>query len=152
MGVDGHGREVEYDGGHDVGGFAAHARQALQEFDVGGYLATEVADQHACKTDEVAAFVVGVGDGVDVAEDVLLRGLGHRLGGGVGGEEGGGDEVDPLVGALGGEDHGDEELEGAAVVELRGGVGHRLLEVGNHLVVALLEGHGRVGSSETRTG
>ena len=71
VGVDGEGGEIEDDGGDDVGGFASHAREGLEFVDIGRDLAVEVGKQFFCHADEVSAFVVGVGDGVDVLENLV---------------------------------------------------------------------------------
>ena len=123
VGVHGEGGLAEGYGLDDVGGLAAYAGEAGEFFEGGGYLAAEVADEHAGEAYEVAGLVVGVGDGLDVGQHVLLRGCGHGGGGGVGAEEGGRHLVDALVGALGGEHHGYEELERGGVVEFRLGGG-----------------------------
>ena len=87
---------------------------------------------------EVLAFAVGVGDGVNVAQEVVGRGLGRGLGIGVGGEEGGGDHVHALVGALRREDNGHQQLERRAVVQLGFRHRHGLLEALDDLVISVL--------------
>jgi hypothetical protein len=73
--------------------------------------------------DDVLGLAVEEADGLDVRlESVLaevqdrLRCVGHR-------EQARRRLVDALVGRLGRQDHGHQQLEGAAVVELRGGLG-----------------------------
>ena len=55
--------------------------------------------------------------------DFLFGALAESLQGGEAGEEGGGDQIDPGVGALGGQPGGDEQLEGVLVVQGAEGVG-----------------------------
>ena len=74
-------------------------------------------------SDEVSRLVVEEAGGADEVFDVFLPGGGERFGVGIFFEEGGRHEVDPHVGALGRENGGDEELEGALVVQLAVGVG-----------------------------
>lgn len=95
-----------------VGCFAAHARQTGEFFGGGGHLAVEIAHEHAGHLDQMLSLGVGIAHGSDVFENVVDAGFGHGLGRGVATEEGRGDLVDALIGALRAEECGDEQLEG----------------------------------------
>ena len=141
VGVDGKGGFVEDYGGDDVGGFASYARELLQLVDVGGNVASELFDEGAGHGGEVLAFVVGIGNGVDVGKEVVGGGLCHGLGVGVGLEECGGGHVDAFVGALGRENDRYKELEGVFVVQLGLGGGHGFFEPCYSLLVSFFLCH-----------
>ncbi len=130
VGIDGHGVHAEGYGLHDVGGLSAYAWQLEQRVHVAGHLAVVFLVEYLGELYEVACLGVGVGDAPDVLIDVCLAGCCHALGVGIGSEEGGGDEVDALVGALGGEHYGYEQLVGGAVVQFGIYYGVLLAEVG----------------------
>ena len=141
VGVDGKGGFVEDYGGDDVGGFASYAGELLQLVDVGGNVAAELFEEGAGHGGEVLAFVVGIGNGVDVGKEVVGGGLSHGLGVGVGLEECGGGHVDAFVGALGREYDRYKELEGVFVVQLGLGGGHGFFEPCYSLLVSFFLCH-----------
>ena len=102
MGIDGHGVHTEGYGLHDVGGLSAYAWQAEQGVHIAGYFTIVVCGEYLGELHEVLGFGVRVGDALDVFIDFCLVGCCHCLGIWECQEEGRGDEVDSLVGALGG--------------------------------------------------
>ena len=107
----------------DIGGFASDTREMGEGFESAGDFAFVVVDEGLGGGADVFRFVAEEAGGADEVFEVFLLGGGHAFGIGVFLEEGGGHQVDAHVGALRGEDGGDEELEGAVVVEFAVGVG-----------------------------
>ena len=107
----------------DVGGFASDTREMGEGFEFAGDLAVMVLNQGLGGGADVFRFVAEEAGGADDFFEVFLARGGHAFGVGEFLEEGGGHQVDAHVGALRGEDGGDEELEGAVVVEFAVGVG-----------------------------
>lgn len=107
MGVDGHGGFAVDDALYDIGCLATDAWQSGQFVEGGWHLTVEVGDEHLGHADEMACLAVGVGDSVDEILKLFERGLCHCFGRWIGLEEGGGDLIHFLVGALGAEDDGD---------------------------------------------
>ena len=130
MGIDGHGVHAEGYGLHYVGGLSAYAWQAEQGVHIAGHFATIVCGEYLRELYEVLGFGVRVGDALDVFIDFGLVGCCHSLCIGVCLEEGRGDEVDSLVGALGGEHYGDEQLIDGAELQLGIDYGLLFAEVG----------------------
>lgn len=141
MGIDGHGVHAEGDCLHDVGGLSAYAWQTKQGVHIAGHFAIVVCGEYLRELYEVLGFGVGVGDALDVFIHLALIGCRHSLCIRVCLEEGRGDEVDSLVGALGGEHYGDEQLIDG--VELQFGIDYGLLlaEVGENTVVKFSSFH-----------
>ena len=74
------------------------------------------------------------------ADEVLQHGQGNFgkvPGRPAAGKEGGGDLIDPCIGALGGEDGGDEELERVGMIQLAMGGGVGAFELGDDLAGAV---------------
>ena len=141
MGIDGHGVHTEGDCLHDVGGLSAYAWQTEQGVHVAGYFAIVVSGEYLRELYEVLGFGVRVGDALDVFIDFGLVGCCHRLCIGECLEEGRGDEVDSLIGALGGEHYGDEQLKDGAKLQLGIDDGLLLAEVGENTVVKFSSFH-----------
>ena len=80
--------------------------------------------------------------GVDVALHLLHIRFGKALQGGEAGEEGGGDLVYPLVGALGGQAHGKEQLIILTVVQRAAGFRVFLQQQPDDLIYLFLGPHG----------
>ena len=141
MGIDGHGVHTEGDCLHDVGGLSAYAWQTEQGVHIAGYFTTIVCGEYLREFYEVLGFGVRVGDALDVFIDFCLVGCCHCLGIGECLEEGRGDEVDSLVGALGGEHYGDEQLKDGAKLQLGIDYGLLLAEVGEDGMIKFTSFH-----------
>ena len=107
----------------DVGGFASDPGEMGEGFEFAGDFAFVVVDECLGGGTDIFRFVAEEAGGTDEVFEVFLARGGHAFGVRVFLEEGGGHQVDAHVGALRGEDGGDEELEGAVVVEFAVGVG-----------------------------
>ena len=112
----------------DVGGFASDTGKIGQRFEIFRDLAAVLLRDGFGGSDEIFGFVAEEAGGADEVFDVFLLRGGESFGVGVFFKEGGRHHVDADVGALRGEDGGDEELEGARVVEFTMGVGIGLPE------------------------
>ena len=142
MCVDSHRRLVVNDACDHVRGFPPHPRKPCQQRDLGRYLASEFFHQHARHSGKMTGLAVRVAD----AFNVFIQGLGCRLrhvrGRREVPEQGRGDHVHPLVGALGAEHYGHQQLKGIAVAEL--GLRRRVmrLKVVKHFLESLCPVHG----------
>ena len=123
VGVDGHRRLAEDGVEHHVGGLAADAGEGFEGFAVVGYLAAVAFDELAGELRGVLGLVAEQADGLDVFGDAGFAQVHHGLGGRGDGEELAGGDVDALVGGLGRQHHRHQQLEGAGVFQLGGGVG-----------------------------
>ena len=94
----------------EIGGFAANAGQGGELFNGAGHFAVKLVQQHPAHIDDVLSLGVEKSAGADDVFHIFQFGRGQGLQAGIGGKEGGGDQVDPGVGALGGESGGDEQL------------------------------------------
>ncbi len=158
VGVHGQSGEVEGHAAHDVGRLAPHPRQGHQIVQAGRDLTVEALDQGLGHANE-APGLVGVEPGR--AHDLLQvgeLGPGQRLRRRVAGEQRGRDHVDPDVGRLGGEDGGGQELERVVVVQLTDGVGVLVGQTAGHLTGPSLRcprsphRHGNAGRAGGRDG
>ena len=107
----------------DVGGFASDPGEMGEGFEFAGDFASVVVDEGLGGGADIFRFVAEEAGGTDEVFEVFLARGGHAFGVRVFLEEGGSHQVDAHVGALRGEDGGDEELEGAVVVEFAMGIG-----------------------------
>lgn len=112
----------------DIGGFASDAGEIGEGFEIFGDFAVMLLRDGFGGGNEVLGFIAEKAGGADEVFDVFLLRGGESFGVGVFFKEGGRHHVDADVGALRGEDGGDEELEGARVVEFTMGVGIGLPE------------------------
>ncbi len=124
-----------------IGRLAPYARQSLQLHQIVGHFAAELLAEHAGSRSEVLGFVVGVGDGADVGENLLGRDGRHRLGRGEGLEECRGGHIDPLVGALCRQHDRHQQLPRILEMQFALGRRHLLLKVGDDALVSLFGSH-----------
>lgn len=136
-----HVRLVPDDGTNDIGRLPPDTRQAKQGIVVLRHLSAIVIDQTLGHTQKMAGLIARIRDGLDVFVEFIDSRLGHLLRCGKSLQEIGGDEVDPLIGALRREDYGHQQLKGVVVVQLGGGIGIVLDEIFDDALVSLLFGH-----------
>ena len=110
MGIDGHIGLLVYDGGDDIGRFAAYSGQLHQLIDGQRDFSMEFFHQHLRHTDQVSSLVIRIGNAFYKGEQVVKGGFGKRLRIGVFFENSGSGEVDPFVGALCRQDDRYQEL------------------------------------------
>ncbi len=132
-----HSRHVVDDGGDHIGSLAPHTGEPDELGYCVGHDRAVLPHQHTCHGSEVLRLTVGIGDTLDVLEDMLGRGGSHNLGCGKCLEECRSDRIDPFVGTLSGEDHCHKELKGSIVLQFGLCRGHRLLEVTYDAVVSV---------------
>lgn len=137
MSVNSEGGLIKDDRRNYIGSLAADARKSLQLVYIGRHHIGKIRVEHARHCGEMSTLAVGVGYRLDIGEDVVRRGLGHGSGIRVGSEEGGRNEVDPLISALGRKDDRHEKFEGIAIAKFGSRFGPLLLEISNHALVAL---------------
>ena len=103
VGVDGEGGNLEGVDHDDAGGFVSNPWKLFQFLEGARYFAVEFFDEHLGECLDVLCLVVGQSAGLDAGLDFVEGEPGHFLRGVGQSEEGGGDEVDSLVGTLRGE-------------------------------------------------
>ena len=107
----------------DIGGFASDAGEVSEVLEILRNFTVMFPHEGFRGGDEILGFVAEETGGADEVFDVFLFGRSECFGVRVFFEKGGRHHVDAHVGALRGEDGGDEELEGALVVQFAVGVG-----------------------------
>ena len=143
MGVHHHrARHPEHVAQDQVRGLAAHAGQRRQLLHGGGDLAAVLFQDHLGAGHNVPGLGPEKAAGVNVALHLLHIRLGKALQRGKAGEEGGGDLVYPLVGALGGQAHGKEQLIILTVVQRAAGFRVFLQQQPDDLIYLFLGPHG----------
>jgi hypothetical protein len=122
--------DAEGVGEDDVGRLTGDAGQGGQLLNGARHLAAEVLDEGLAGVLNGPGLVAVEAGRPEVVLQLGERGLGEGAGVGVLGEQAGGDLVDALVGGLGGEDGGHEQLQGRVPVELVACVGVLLPQAG----------------------
>lgn len=117
--VDGHGWEIENDGGDDIGCLPPNSWQPHQLLDIGRNDTLEFINECSRHAHKMLGLVVGIRDAFDIGEDGIRIGGGQRLGCRVGLKKGRGDHVDPLVRTLGRKDNRYQQLVGIGIMKFR---------------------------------
>jgi hypothetical protein len=107
----------------EVGGLAPYAGEGQEVVHGVGHPAAKAFQQLLRRGDNVTRLGAPEAAGLDVGAYLVHVGAGEVLQGGVTGEEGGGDEVHPCIGALSRQPDGEQQLVVLAVVQRAGGVG-----------------------------
>lgn len=145
MGIDRHGRFLEYHRCNDIRRLATNARQFDKLIDLGWYRTAKITEEHARHAHQMFRFVVGIADAADVTENGFGAGSRQCFRCRIIAKEGWCGEVDPFVGALRTEDDGYQKLKGVVVNEFRFRQTDMGFEPGKHFVITFLFGHQRGG-------
>ena len=121
VGVDRQPRQAECHAAHDVAGLPPDAGQRHELDEFLGHLTGEPLAQGLRHGYQVACLALEEARGADDLLDLVEVGDRQRRCVGIAGEQGGGHQVHPGVGALRGEDRGGEQFEGRPVVEFAHG-------------------------------
>ena len=130
VGVHGDGGLTEGVAEHDVGGLAPHARQGHELLAAARHPPLEALGERLTDAEQMAGLSALEAERPQDRLEVLAPGRPQGRGVGVALEELGGDGVDARVSGLRRQDGGDEQLEGAVMIQGAGGVrveGHELV-------------------------
>ena len=111
-----------------VGGFPPHTGQPQQLFHGAWDLAAKIGEQHLAGQYNISGLVLVKPAGAHIVFHIPDVRVCHGFQGGIGSEQGGGDLIDPGVGALGGEPDGDHQLIVLVILQSANRIGIALLQ------------------------